>query len=159
MADSFDPSASGPLGTQRRYKLSATIKIVEQSYKDWDLVNRSHKAVILLPLESTQRTLFYDAWLPSFDEDEASEIEGARYYEEIVFRIDSPIGLYARGAVILKSKHHSTPHIYLMTAGSDKENRSDVTELLIKLGEGKKIHFTVLREDEEKLADNPRCVN
>ena len=135
---SFDINAP----TNQKYTLKCFIKIMDVSYDDVQSKKTervTEKMVFLLPSESTECDLFYDAWLPDTDID----------YSEIGCQAGHPVYGVFRAAVKRRSKDCERPHIFVMT--------KSVEDILLKM-DGKEIVIDVLPESEDEKMDRQRDI-
>lgn len=111
--------------TEKEYNLICHIKPIKEAIKQGELGGQSeYTAIILIPLESTQRERFLNAWLPEPEEKNTVEIPCF---------IQHPIDSSCRVA-IFRRDHRSPdkPYLFVMSKGVEDELLK-----MIKLGKNK----------------------
>lgn len=121
---------------QQRYILSCKVLVKECSYEDEQskgTVLVTEKLVFLIPQQSTQQTLFYNTWLPDYEE-----------YQEIGIEMGYPLYSSFRAALYRQGQFHSSPHIFVMSKGAEE---------MLKQLDGQLVNVEILGEQEEALLD------
>jgi len=124
---------------QVRYFIRCKVLIRNCSYMDEQSKGNqlvSEELVFLVPQESDERTRFFKAWLPDFEE-----------YQEIGCEMGHPLYSAFRAALYRKSTFHNDipdNHIFVMSKGAE--------EILKKLDE-QIVNVEILGEQEETLLD------
>jgi hypothetical protein len=127
--------------TELRYNLKCKILIKEVTYQDHQskgVTNVTETLVYLIPQESTQRDLFYAAWLPDTREE--------RF--EIGFTVGHPINGFVRGCIKRRNETIKDHHIFIMSKGAEEDLKDYFC--------GKEhayLNIEVLGEHEEELLD------
>lgn len=134
--------------TEKQYHLRCKVlvqsKTVDQERVGGKITRIETKMVYLLPLESTQRDLFYAAWMPEVDEDDAANFGGTSSYE-IGLLLGSPVSGPARATFHRANREvPAQPHIFIMSLGASK----DLEPL-----DGRTIEVTVLSEKDDEVLD------
>jgi len=125
---------------EHRYQLKAKVIVKDVTYTDEQSTGTSQvtdKLVFLIPEDSTQRDLFYTAWLPD-DPDSP---------QEVVCQAGHPVYSTFRAALWRRTQHVGDIHLFVMSKG---------TEEVLKTMNGLSLVFEVLGQQEDNLADNQR---
>ena len=133
--------------TNDRFYLTVKVLKKKLSYRDhqsrgkeW---NDTAETIILVPDQSTESDLFFNAWLPEkLTEKEKLATHGPKEYSEVVLEMGNPICGYFRGALCYGNKLIDRPHIFVMTKMAEEKLKSAV---------GKRIRATVIAEQEEEV--------
>lgn len=129
------------------YTLKAKVMVKTISYTDIQSKGEvgliSEEMIFLEPKESTQRDLFYFAWLPDYEQDPTTKKIVAGY-TEITCKAGHPINGYFKCSVHRADERHSTPYLFVMTKAAEEE---------LKILNGKDLVFTVLGQGSEDLGD------
>lgn len=125
--------------TQQEYNITAKVKFVDVNVKDHDR-QYSRRLVILIPQESMQRDLFFNAWLPEVSEE----------YFELATVIRSSIPSPCRMAILKAKKGISDrPYLTIMSKGVEEDFISHKME-------GKIVEVKILPEDQDHVSDDAR---
>lgn len=125
-----------PEPTQKEYHITAKVKFVEVDVKDHERQYK-RKLVILIPLESTEQVLFYNAWLPDTREE----------YFELASVIKSGVPSPCRLAILRGKKGiHDGPYLHVMTKGVEED-------FVAANLEGRTVSLTILPEDQDEIVD------
>ncbi len=134
-------------GRTTRDRFYLTVKIFKKKMSFEHTQSRGKKSldtaetIVLVPEQTTESDLFFNAWLPAKLTDEELKLtHGKKPYSEIVFEAGMPINGYFRGALCHSNHLIDRPHIFVMTHRA---------EFLLSSLEGKKIQLTTLAEGEE----------
>lgn len=122
---------------ERRYTFACKVVAKEVTYLDEQstgnqLVNE--ELVFLIPEQSTQRDLFYAAWLPDTDAEPS----------EIVCEAGHPVYGAFRSALWRRSQFVGDIHLFVMSKGAEES---------FKEINGKRIEITVYGEQEDQAID------
>lgn len=122
--------------TQKEYNITAKVKFVDVDVKDNDRQYK-RKLVLLIPQESSEQVLFFNAWLP----------ETSGEFFELSAVIKSGVPTPARLA-ILKSREgiYDRPYLMVMSKGVEED-------FISYRMEGKTVSLTILPEGEDEVAD------
>lgn len=125
---------------EMRYALKAKVVAKEVTYFDEQstgTVQVTEKLVFLVPEQSTQRDLFFSAWLPDSPEKPV----------EVVCQGGHPVYTPFRAALWRRSQHVGEIHLFVMSKGAEE---------VLKEINGQSFAFEVLGQQEDNLADNQR---
>jgi hypothetical protein len=132
--------------TKSRFHLN--VKVVNKKFSYRELQSRGKEwnevadAVLLIPEQTMESDLFFNAWLP----DKLTEEEKTKYalkdYSEVVMEMGNPICGYFRGALCHANHLIDRPHIFVMTKLAEEKLRPM---------KGKKLRAIVIGEDEEEV--------
>jgi hypothetical protein len=128
--------------TESRYNLKCKVLVKEVSYLDEQSKGASRiseKFVYLIPQESTQRDLFFAAWLPDTREE--------KY--ELGFTCGHPVSGFARGCIRRRNAEIGDHHIFVMSKGAEE----DIKDWIQHVGGPAMLNIEVLGEQEEELMD------
>lgn len=107
---------SNPDGlTRQHYFLKCEVFVKDVTYLDVQSKGSDYKTeqlVFLVPLESSQRNFFLDAWLPEYLVSENVEVG---------IRAAYPIHGYFRACLKRPNKIIDKPHIFVMSRGAEEE--------------------------------------
>lgn len=126
-----------PQPTERRYTFTCRVVAKDVTYEDEQSKGRetvTEKLVFLLPDQSTQRDLFYNAWLP----------ETADEPVEIVCETGHPVYGMFRSALWRRSQFVGDIHLFVMSKGAEET---------LKALDGRRIEITVYGEHEDQMID------
>jgi hypothetical protein len=126
-----------PRPEERRYIVTCRVLVKEVSYEDEQSTGTTtvtESLVFLLPEQSTQRDLFYNAWLP----------DTADTPVEIVCEAGHPVYGMFRAALWRRSQFTGDIHLFVMSKGAEEE---------LKQINGKRIELTVYGEQEDQAID------
>lgn len=118
--------------TERRYELSAKVVVKAIAYRDEQskgITNAEAEMVFLVLRESTERDLFFGAWLPD-------TLQGSH---ELGIQMGHPINSYFRAAIMHGNERCSEKHLMVMTKW---------VEDILKQLDCQTVNFTVLGEQE-----------
>jgi hypothetical protein len=118
--------------TERRYNLSAKVTVKHVTYRDEQskgISNAEADIVCLIPQESTERDLFFGAWLPD-------TLDGSH---ELGIMMGHPVGGTFRAAIRHGNEWCREKHLFVMTKW---------VEDILKSVPGQITHFHVLGEQE-----------
>ncbi len=137
MIEAFDPRQKA---CERRYNLTCIVLVKECSYEDEQSKGNqvvTEKLVFLLPEDTQERTLFYNAWLPeSIDE-----------HQELGGMIGHPVYSSLRLALWRATEYVRDIHLFVMSKGAEE---------VLKNLDGKKIALEILGEHEDNLLDGQK---
>lgn len=129
-----------PQPTERRYRFKCKVIAKDVTYTDEQSTGTfqvTEKLVFLLPEQSTQRDLFYSAWLPDTDEEPA----------EVGCEMGHPLYSTFRCALWRRTQFVGDIHLFVMSKGAEES---------LKPLNGKFIELEVLGEQEDTLLDQQR---
>lgn len=126
--------------TERTYQLKCKVVAKNVSYEDEQSTGVqmvSEVFTFLIPEPSTQRDLFYSAWLP----------ETTKECIEVVCQAGYPIYSPFRCALWRRTQHVGEIHLFVMTKAVEEE---------LKLMNGENLVIEVLGEQQDNLADHQK---
>lgn len=129
--------------TELRYHLKCKVLVKEVTYQDHQskgVTNITEKLVYLIPQESSQRDLFFAAWLPDTREE----------HFEIGFLAGFPLNGFARGCIKRRNNTIDEHHIFVMSKGAEEDIKDWVSQSTSK---DFYLNVEVLGENEEYLLD------
>jgi hypothetical protein len=120
-------------------------KIAYQDYQSKGLLGMVEEEMVFLePLESTQRDLFYRAWMPDYEQDPVTK-EIVPSHTEVVCKAGHPIyGYFKCSFHRADERFREQPYLFVMTKSAEEE---------LKNLNGKTLQITVLSQDLEHLGD------
>jgi hypothetical protein len=130
------------------YHLNVKVHVKKITYQDYQskgyLGLVEEEMVFLEPLESTQRDLFFMAWLPDYEQDPVTK-EIVAGHTEVVCKAGHPIyGYFKCSFHRADERFKSQPYLFVMTKSAEEE---------LKNLNGKVLSITVLSQDQEHLGD------
>lgn len=125
--------------TEMEYHISAIVKFVDVDVQDGDRRYKS-KLVLLIPEDSTQQMLFFNAWLPEVSEE----------FFELTAIIKTGVQSFARLAILRRKQGIcDRPYLMIMSKG--------VAEDFIHYRmEGRRIELVIQPESCDELADKAK---
>jgi hypothetical protein len=126
--------------TERSYTFNCHVVVKEVTYSDEQSTGTklvTEKLVFLMPEQSTQRDLFYSAWLPDTDATP----------QEVGCEMGHPVFSTFRAALWRRSQFVGDIHLFVMSKGAEE---------LLKPLEGRRLEVTVLGEQEDTRLDEQR---
>lgn len=123
--------------TEKEYHLKCKVLVKDVSYLDEQSKGselKTEQMIFLIPQESTQRTMFLNAWLPDTVEE----------HHEVVFEGGYPVEGIFKGAVQRRNERCSEHHIFVMSRGAEED---------LKAMNGKFIQVKSLPASNEHLGD------
>jgi hypothetical protein len=130
------------------YALKCKVHVKEITYEDFQSKGEmglvTEEMIFLEPYPSTQRDLFFSAWLPDYEQDHITK-KIVPTHTEVTCKAGHPIYGYFKCAVHRRDERfNSSPYLFVMTKAAEEE---------LKMLRGKDIIFTVLGQDDENLGD------
>lgn len=129
-----------PKPTERRYRFSCKVIAKDVTYTDEQSTGTfqvTEKLVFLLPQQSTQRDLFFSAWLPDTDEQPT----------EVGCEMGAPLYSTFRCALWRRTQFVGDIHLFVMSKGAEES---------LKPLNGKTVEIEVLGEQDDVLLDQMR---
>jgi hypothetical protein len=126
--------------TERTYTFTCEVVAKDVTYADEQstgITMVTEKLVFLLPEQSTQRDLFYNAWLPDTDQQP----------QEVGCETGHPVYSTFRAALWRRSQFVGDIHLFVMSKGAEES---------LKALHGRRIEITVLSEGEDTRMDTQR---
>lgn len=126
--------------TERRYRFKAKVIAKDVTYTDEQSTGTfqvTEKLVFLLPEQSTQRDLFYSAWLPDTDHEPI----------EVGCEIGHPVYSCFRAALWRRTQFVGDIHLFVMSKGAEE---------LLKPMNGKSVEIEIMGEQEDQQLDGMR---
>jgi hypothetical protein len=124
------------------YYLNCEVIVKEVPYEDEQSTGTTQQTDLMVFLrikESSQRDLFYAAWLPDMDDES----------HEVVCRAGNPIDGYFRCAVFRRSKNFQEKHLFVMSKGAEEE--------LKRIPQGWNLYIEVLPQNDDTMADQAKA--
>ncbi len=132
---------------EETYHLKCKVLVKDISYRDYQSQGEgamlTEEMVFLLPQESTQRDLFFNAWLPELEQNPVTK-EFESGHSEVACQSGHPIYGYFKCSVHRADERVREPYMFVMSKSSEEE---------LKLLRGKDILVTVLPDSQEGKAD------
>jgi hypothetical protein len=130
------------------YNLKVNVHVKKIAYEDYQSTGNlglvEEEMVFLEPLESTQRDLFFNAWLPDYEQDPVTK-EIVPGHTEVSCKAGHPIYGYFKCSVHRPDyRFKSQPYLFVMSKAAEED---------LKIMNGKSINITVLSQDNENLGD------
>lgn len=125
---------------ERRYNLSCKVIVKDCTYEDEQSKGNSQvteKLVFLLPQDNTERTLFYNAWLPEMVDE----------HQELGAVIGHPLYSSLRVALWRSTSFVNEIHLFVMSKGAEE---------VLKTMNEKIIQVEILGQGEDQLLDGQK---
>jgi hypothetical protein len=147
--DGANVGVAEKLPTQRQFHFRCKLVVKDVTYQDSQLTDttlKTEKMAFLIPQASSESDRFYDAWLPSSNEEEV----------EITCRCSAFRG-YFRCMVRRADERMREPHLFVMSKGAEEEFKKISLKKIFFTTQ--KIDLTVMSEDDEELSCGTEAVN
>lgn len=135
---------------EQEYVLKCKVIAKDISYEDFQskgvLGNVTEKMVFLIPKESTQRDLFFTAWLPDLKLDHITK-ELVADHSEVSCKAGHPIYGFFKCSVHRADERMREPYLFVMTRATEED---------LKALDGKEILITVLPDSQSNLSDSSK---
>jgi hypothetical protein len=134
MIETFDPKQKA---NEKRYYLSCKVLAKDCSYEDEQSTGTtmvSEQLVFLIPNTSTERDLFYSAWLPENPNDP----------QELGVTMGHPVYSTFRAALWRATEYVREIHLFVMSKGAEE---------ILKRLDGQVVNVEILGEQEDYLLD------
>ena len=136
------------LARSENYFLKCKIYVQNITYEDEQSKGvtglMTEEMVFLEPKEGTQRDLFFNAWMPDYEQDPVTKkIEPG--HVELVCKAGNPIFGYFKCSFHRKDERFSkSPYLFVMSKGAEED---------LKNMHGREIEVEIMGQDKEELGD------
>ncbi len=130
--------------TEREYYLKCRVEVREIGFLDHQSNKTEQvtdKFVFLIPTESSQRDMFFSAWLPDMTE----------AHHEVAAMIHAPINSPSRLAVMRRNANCKEHHLFVMSLGAEQDLKA-----MIESSSNNEVTVTIFSEHNDEQADRAR---